>query len=152
MLIKQATVLLSVVLLSMPALAVDQPGNMQQMGMMYGNPQTMRGPQSGMYPAPPMNPQMMQQMMEAKKKQMDEMRSQQQAAAAAQQANAQQAAAAAKPKMPDVMPEACKNKHEMMSSMMERRSAMDGHLQNVEERLANIESLLKELITLIKTK
>ncbi|MGD2117785.1 MAG: hypothetical protein PVG66_05455 [Chromatiales bacterium] len=142
--IKYMPVILSALLVSLPATA-EEP---TRMGMMYGNPQTMRGPQSGMYPAPPMNPQMMQQMMESRQKQMQEMRSQQQAAS--QQAAEQ--AAAARPAMPDAMPEACKSRHKMVDSMMQRRTDMDNHMQNIERRLASIESLLQELITLIKSK
>lgn len=139
----------SAILVSANAVAQDgyMPGP-----MMYGQPQGMNAPmqepQGGHYPAPPMNPQMMQQMMANQKQRMQEMQARQKADAAAQKPAR---LAESKQQVQDGNPVNCKHhgKKAGMHGMMQHKQA---HMARLEKSLANIEKLMQEMITLMKSK
>jgi Mg2+ and Co2+ transporter CorA len=126
----KSSVLSSVLLLSGPLLAQN---GMAPGPMMYGQP-PVPAMQQGQYPAPPaMSPEVMQRRMEARQKKMQEMHAKHQSERQAQkqEMRSQQQA------------ERQAHRQEMMKQKQE-------HMKRVEERLANIEKLMQEMLNLMK--
>ena len=138
--------------------------------IMYGTAPAMTASQSGHYPAPPMSPQMMQQMMTKQQQQMQHMQKlqqQRQTEAQAQQQQMQemqkQRQAEAGSQQPPMAKQAqqqragsykknCKHHEKKLEMQQARRAKKDAHMQRVEKSLANIEKLMQEMITLMKSR
>ena len=133
----------AVILLSSQAFAQN---GMNGGPMMYGQPM-MPNMGGNQYPAPPMNPEMMQRMMEQQQKKMQQMRAMQQAEMASQK-KAMMAEQGKQKK-------ACHHKGKAGEYKKHREAQMkmkQEHRQKMEQSLANIEKLMQEMLTILKSK